>query len=71
MNLGINMGKIDRTLRILLALLVGYLYFTDQISGIWAIVLEVFAVIFIITSFVGFCPVYKVLGIRTNKKSDN
>lgn len=64
----INMGKIDRILRFLLGVLVIYLYFTNQISGLWAIVLGIFAIIFIITSFVGFCPVYTLLGIRTNKK---
>jgi len=64
----INMGKIDRILRFLLGVLVIYLYFTNQISGLWAIVLGIFAIIFIITSFIGFCPVYTLLGIRTNKK---
>lgn len=64
----INMGKIDRILRFLLGVLVIYLYFTNQISGLWAIVLGIFAIIFIITSFVGFCPVYTLFGIRTNKK---
>jgi hypothetical protein len=64
----INMGKIDRILRFLLGVLVIYLYFTNHISGLWAIVLGIFAIIFIITSFVGFCPVYTLLGIKTNKK---
>lgn len=64
----INMGKIDRILRFLLGVLVIYLYFTNQISGLWAVVLGIFAIIFIITSFVGFCPVYTLLGIKTNKK---
>ncbi|MFA7617040.1 MAG: DUF2892 domain-containing protein [Moheibacter sp.] len=64
----INMGKIDRILRFLLGVLVIYLYFTNQLSGLWAIVLGIFAIIFFITSFIGFCPVYTLLGIRTNKK---
>lgn len=64
----INMGKIDRALRFLLGALVVYLYFTHQLSGGWAIVLGIFAIIFIITSFIGFCPMYTLLGIRTNKK---
>lgn len=64
----INMAKIDRILRFLLGALVIYLYFTDQLSGGWAIALGIFAIIFIITSFIGFCPVYTLFGIRTNKK---
>ena len=51
-----NMGKTDRVLRILLAVVIAVLYFTDSISGTAAIILLIFAGIFILTRFVGFCP---------------
>jgi hypothetical protein len=63
-----NMGTIDKAARILVALLIGIGYFTDIISGSAAIVLLVFASVFIITSFLSFCPLYSVLGISTRRK---
>jgi hypothetical protein len=62
-----NMGTIDRVIRIALALVVAILYFTDQLSGLAAIVLGIFAIVFLLTSLVGVCPLYTVLGIKTNK----
>jgi len=63
-----NMGIIDRVTRTVLAIVVAALYFTGQITGIAAIILGVFAIIFLLTSIVGFCPLYVPLGISTVKK---
>lgn len=63
-----NMGAADRIIRILLAILVAVLYFTDQISGTAAIILGIFAIIFLLTSLVGFCPLYVPFKISTRKK---
>ena len=63
-----NMGSTDRVLRILLALVVGVLYFTKIIDGTLALVLAGLAVIFLITSFISFCPLYLPFGIKTCKK---
>ena len=60
-----NMGTVDRTIRIALALVVAALYFTGTIGGTLAIVLGVFAVIFVATSLVGSCPLYGPFGINT------
>lgn len=60
-----NMGLIDRLIRTLLAVVIGVLYLTGEITGTAAIVLGVIAVIFLATSSVGFCPLYKLLGIST------
>jgi hypothetical protein len=62
-----NMGLIDKVIRSLLAGFIAILYFTDLISGTVALVLGVFAIIFIITSFVSFCPLYAPFGINTRK----
>lgn len=64
-----NMGVADRVLRILVAVAIIILYFTNQISGTLAIVLLVFAGVFILTSFVSFCPLYLPFGINTRKKT--
>jgi hypothetical protein len=63
-----NMGTIDKTIRILLALVIIVLYFTNIISGTLAIVGLIFSGIFILTSFISFCPLYLPFGISTRKK---
>ena len=62
-----NMGNIDRIVRILAAVVVAVLYFTNVISGTVAIILGVVAGIFILTSLVGTCPLYLPFGIKTCK----
>ena len=63
-----NMGIIDRVIRVILAVVVAVLFFTNLISGTAAIILGILAIIFVITSLIGFCPLYVPLKISTNKK---
>jgi hypothetical protein len=65
-----NMGTADRTIRILIALVIAALYFTDRISGTLAIILGVIAIIFLLTSLVARCPAYLPLGLSTCRKSE-
>ncbi len=65
-----NMGMIDRILRTFLAVVVVVLYLGGQLTGIAAVLLGIFAVIFLATSYVGFCPVYKLLGVSTLKEEE-
>jgi Na+(H+)/acetate symporter ActP len=65
-----NMGLVDRSVRTVLAVIIAILYFTNQISGIAAIVLGLFAVVFLVTSFMSFCPLYAPFKLSTLKKSD-
>ena len=60
-----NMGTFDRVFRILVALLIGGLYYTDVVSGTVGIVLLVLAGVFLLTSLVSFCPIYAIFGIKT------
>lgn len=62
-----NMGGADRIVRILLALVISVLYFTQTISGTLGIVLLVLGGIFLLTSFISFCPLYAPFGISTCK----
>jgi hypothetical protein len=64
-----NMGSADKIIRMLVAVVIGILYFTNQITGTAAIILGIIAIIFILTSFVGFCPLYAPLKFSTKKKS--
>ena len=64
-----NMGQTDRIIRFLAAVLIAVLYFTHVITGTLAIILGIIAVVFLVTSLIGFCPLYTLLGVSTNRKS--
>jgi hypothetical protein len=62
------MGTIDRAIRLVFAALVLVLFLTNVISGTAAIILGLFSVIFVVTSVVGFCPLYVPLKLSSLKK---
>ena len=62
------MSNADRSIRLLIAAIIAVLYFTNSISGMVAIVLGIFSVIFVLTSTISFCPLYTLFGINTCKK---
>ena len=62
-----NMGNTDKAIRVILAIGIALLYYFDVIQGTLAYVLMAFAIVFLITSFISFCPLYKPLGINTCK----
>lgn len=64
-----NMGSADRAVRIVIALAIGFLYFSGRIGGTLAIVLGIVALAFLVTSLVGWCPGYLPFGLSTCKKS--
>jgi len=64
-----NMGILDRIVRIALVALVAVLFFTGQLSTVAAVILGVLAVVFLLTSVVGVCPLYLPLGISTRRQS--
>jgi len=63
-----NMGTADRILRVIIAVVIGILYITHIINGTVAAILLVLSVIFILTSFMSFCPLYLPFGISTLRK---
>lgn len=63
----LNMGTIDRSVRLVVAAIIAMLYFTGQITGIVAVVLGVVAIVFVVTSLIGYCPAYVPFGISTRK----
>lgn len=62
-----NVGITDKVIRFLLAAAFAVLFFTGTVTGIFGIVLLVFAAIFVLTSLVSFCPFYTIFGIKTCK----
>lgn len=65
-----NMSSADRILRILIAAVFVWLYFSDTVTGIWGLVLLIVGAVFVVTSVAGFCPLYAALRIKTNKKPE-
>jgi hypothetical protein len=64
-----NMSTVDRTIRIVAAIIIAVLFFMRVITGTWGIVLTSFAAVLLVTSIIGFCPLYTVLGINTCRRS--
>lgn len=60
-----NMGNLDRSIRMVLAIVFIATYATGYVSGIIGSILIVFSVIFILTSLVSFCPLYTLLNLNT------
>jgi hypothetical protein len=63
-----NVGTIDRVIRILVAVIVAVLYFTNIVSGTIGIVLLVLAGVFLLTGLISFCPLYFLFGLSSGKK---
>jgi uncharacterized membrane protein len=62
-----NMGFTDRALRLIVAIVLVVLYFSNILTGTLGIVALVVAGVFTLTSLVSFCPIYPLLGINTCK----
>jgi hypothetical protein len=60
-----NMGIADRIVRILIALAIAVVYFMEFITGTMSVILLIVAGVFLITSIINICPLYKLFGIRT------
>lgn len=63
-----NMGTTDKAIRIVVAIVLITLNLTNVVTGTLGVILLVLAAVFILTSFVSFCPLYLPLGINTCKK---
>ena len=65
-----NMGSTDKMVRIIIAIVIAILFFTNVISDTLGIILLILAGVFVLTSFISFCPLYFPFGISTKKKKD-
>jgi hypothetical protein len=60
-----NMSNTDRIVRLLISVIFAALYFTGTVTGTLGIVLVVLAVVFTLTAFISFCPLYAIFGLST------
>jgi hypothetical protein len=65
-----NMGSADRIIRLIIAAVIGVLYFTKVISGTLGIILIILAVIFLLTSFIAVCPLYIPFKLNTSSSKE-
>ena len=63
-----NMGSTDRAIRVIVAAVIVTLYLTKIISGTVGIILIALSAIFLLTSFISFCPLYLPFGLSTLRK---
>ncbi|PIP27734.1 MAG: hypothetical protein COX30_00315 [Candidatus Moranbacteria bacterium CG23_combo_of_CG06-09_8_20_14_all_39_10] len=62
-----NESKIDRIIRIVLGLVFLLLAFRFTADGL-SLAFYILGVIMLVTTITGFCALYKIFGISTNKK---
>lgn len=62
-----NMSGLDRIIRLIAAIVIGTLFYTGTIQGTLGYVLIGLSGIFILTSFISFCPLYMLFGLNTCK----
>jgi hypothetical protein len=62
-----NMGNTDKGIRIVVAIAIALLYYFNVVEGTLAYILMALAIIFLLTSFISFCPLYAPFGINTCK----
>ncbi len=60
-----NMGTTDRIIRVIIAIVIGILFQQGMITGMLATILSIVAIVFLLTSVISFCPLYKIIGINT------
>lgn len=62
-----NMGTTDKIIRVVIALVLLGLQYTEVITGTLGYIGLGVAAIFLLTSVINFCPLYTLLGVKTCK----
>lgn len=63
-----NIGSTDKALRLLAAVVIAVLYFTEVITGTLGTILGIVAILLLLTSLMSFCPAYVPLKVNTTSK---
>ena len=59
------MGNTDSIIRVLIAAVFAYMYFSGTVTGTLGLILLILGGVFVLTSLVSFCPLYTLVGINT------
>lgn len=60
-----NMGTADKIIRLIIVAIFATLYFTGTVTGTLGFVLLALGGVFTLTSLIGFCPLYTLVGFST------
>lgn len=60
-----NMSDADRVIRVIVAALFVYLYFAGIVSGALGVILLALGAVFLLTSIMAFCPLYRLVKFST------
>jgi len=64
------MGTTDKLIRLTVAIVLIVLYWRNVLTETWGIIALVVALILTLTSLIGFCPLYRIFGLKTCKKEE-
>lgn len=64
----VNLSTTDRIIRFLLFIVAITLFLLEIVTGWLAYSLVIVGTVFLLTSLMSFCPIYRLLGIRSYKK---
>lgn len=67
LNMKTNMGTLDKIIRVLVAVIAGLLVYYDVVVGVYSYILLAIVAVFLLTSLIGFCPLYGLFGMNTCK----
>lgn len=59
------MGSLDKGIRLTLAAVFIGLFVSNMVTGALGVVLLIVAGVFVLTSMVGICPLYSLVGLKT------
>jgi hypothetical protein len=62
-----NESNLDRIIRVIAGVALLALYFTGTVTGTLGIVFVVLGVVLLLTGVIGFCALYSLFKINTNK----
>ncbi|VVB62585.1 Uncharacterised protein [uncultured archaeon] len=60
-----NVGMIDRVIRIILGIILLYLFVVNMVVPPWSYLVALIGLILLVTGVVGTCPLYSMLGMNT------
>jgi len=63
----INQSNVDRIIRVVLGIVLLALGWGGVVGGGWGVFLKVIGFVPLLTGIVGFCPIYALLKLRTNR----
>ena len=64
-----NESTLDRALRAILGIVLIYAWYAPWVSGIVGLVALVLGVVFLLTGIIGWCPLYSLFKMSTNKST--